>query len=171
MGEAMFREIQRFRQTWMWLILLSIAAIGWWALVQQLVFGVPFGDNPASDMGVLIIFISCGVLLPGFMAVLGLETVVDTEGIGYRFVPVQRMRRIEFSEIASYRVRRYSPLREYGGWGIRYGAGGKAYNVSGDMGLDIELRKGGRILIGTNRPEEMENLMRLLVGESGAAQI
>jgi len=171
MGEELYRERQRFRQWWMWILLLSTSALGWWALIQQVFLGIEFGNNPASDLGVIILFFIIGLAFPAFMASLTLETVIDTEGIGYRFFPVQRMKRIELSDIASWQVRRYSPLGEYGGWGVRYGAGGKAYNVSGDMGLDIVFKDGRRFLIGTNRPEEMENVMRLLLVEGGAAQI
>jgi hypothetical protein len=49
----------------------------------------------------------------------------------------------------------YSSLRDYGGWGIRYGSKGKAYNVSGSRGVRLELSNGKRLLIGSQRPEEL----------------
>jgi hypothetical protein len=53
---------------------------------------------------------------------------------------------------------------EYGGWGIRYGRKGRAYNVSGNMGLDLTLKPSKSFLIGTQTPDSiryaMEKLMR-----------
>ncbi len=46
--------------------------------------------------------------------------------------------------------------------GIRYGPKGTAYNVSGKIGLQLELKNGKKILIGTRKPEEIENLLHHL---------
>ncbi|MBK9224473.1 MAG: hypothetical protein IPO23_07190 [Flavobacterium sp.] len=61
-------------------------------------------------------------------------------------------------------VRQYSPLMEYGGWGLRLGlfGNGKAFNVSGDKGLQLEFTDNKKLLIGTNRPEELtETLIKI----------
>jgi hypothetical protein len=54
-------------------------------------------------------------------------------------------------------VRQYSPLTEYGGWGLRPGLFGKgtAFCVSGDMGLQLEFTDNKKLLIGTNKPDEL----------------
>lgn len=57
-------------------------------------------------------------------------------------------------------VRTYSPLKEYGGWGIRYGSNGKAYNVSGNQGVQLEFRDGKRLLVGSQLPLELLNALR-----------
>ncbi|NVL91956.1 MAG: hypothetical protein HWN71_02845 [Desulfobacterales bacterium] len=49
----------------------------------------------------------------------------------------------------------YNPLKDYGGWGIRYGRGGRAYNVSGNRGVYLELSNGKSLLIGSLQPEEL----------------
>ena len=46
-------------------------------------------------------------------------------------------------------VRTYSPVIEYGGWGMRYGRNGTAFNVRGNVGIQIVKKDGKRILIGT----------------------
>ena len=44
-----FREVQRFRQVWLWVLLISIAAIELatfgYGIIQQIILGKPFGDN------------------------------------------------------------------------------------------------------------------------------
>ena len=60
--------------------------------------------------------------------------------------------------IAKAYVRTYSPLGEYGGWGLRYSLSGNgmAYNVSGNKGLQLELSNGKKVLFSTNKLEELE---------------
>jgi hypothetical protein len=88
------------------------------------------------------------------LATIELRTVVTEDGLEVKFWPLGR-RRIFKSEIKSARVRKYSPLREFGGWGYRIGPAGKAFNMQGDMGLQLEMKDGDRLLIGTRKPEEL----------------
>ena len=79
--------------------------------------------------------------------------------------PIHRcFRKIAFKELKGYKVRAYRPILEYGGWGIRFGLKGKAYNVSGNRGVQLELTNGKRLLIGSQRPEE---LWQAIQAESG----
>jgi hypothetical protein len=50
-------------------------------------------------------------------------------------------------------------LKEYGGWGIRMGRNNKAYNVSGNIGIQIIFNDESKLLIGTNEPEEIANVL------------
>ncbi len=50
-------------------------------------------------------------------------------------------------------MRKYSALKDYGGYGVRYGKNAKAYNVTGNKGIQIELIDGKRILFGSHHPE------------------
>lgn len=159
-----FHETQRFRQPWLWLVtiaalLLPLAIIGF-GLWQQLVLGKPFGDQPASD-GVLIavfalvVAIALGVLVLFTFA--RLDVSVDNREVLIRFRPFHiNGRRIALSEIAEARARTYRPIVEYGGWGIRYGFFGVAYNVSGNEGVQLVLADGRRVLIGSQRSRELE---------------
>jgi hypothetical protein len=55
---------------------------------------------------------------------------------------------------------KYSPLREFGGWGIRFAPGKKrAYSVSGNKGVELELSDGMHVLIGSQRPEELTQMI------------
>ena len=62
---------------------------------------------------------------------------------------------IPFDTIKSYEIRKYRPIREYGGWGIRFNRHGKAYTVKGTLGLQMELTNGEKILIGTENPDKL----------------
>jgi hypothetical protein len=54
----------------------------------------------------------------------------------------------------------FRPIMEYGGWGIRRGANGWAYNVSGNRGVRLVFRDGSTFLIGSQRAEELELVIR-----------
>ena len=48
------------------------------------------------------------------------------------------------------------PISEYLGWGIRAGSNGKAYNVKGNIGLQLVLKNDKRVLFGTQQPNELQ---------------
>lgn len=154
--EVLFHEVQRFRQIWIWVIILLICGLCLWAFIQQIILDEPFGNNPASDTVLIIICIVFGLGFPALFFTLKLTTEVRTDGLYYRFTPIHRsFRRIAFEDITKYEMRTYKPIREYGGWGIRYGPNGTAYNISGNRGLQLELLSRKKILIGSQRAEEL----------------
>jgi hypothetical protein len=89
-----------------------------------------------------------------------LTTVIDKIGIEYRFFPFHsRPRLIYWNMIEKYMVIKYDPLKDYGGWGIKYSKHVKAYTLSGDKGLLLYLKSGKRILIGTQKDLELMNFL------------
>ena len=163
-----FFESQRFRQTWVWVLLIAvmlpILALFGYGLYQQVALGRPYGDEPLSN-GALITIIAANVIVLGAAVALmwfaRLDVAVRDRELVIRFVPFHlRPRRIALDEIAEAQARRYRPIMEYGGWGIRYGFKGMAYNVSGDEGVQLVLRNGRRILIGSQRSGELERALQ-----------
>jgi len=84
-----------------------------------------------------------------------LITEVRSDGIYLKFVPFHfKFKYYPYGEIKSYEVTEYKPIREYGGWGIRYRLNGKAYNVYGNKGIQLTFKNNKKLLIGTQKPEE-----------------
>lgn len=161
-----FREVQKFRQVWLWALVIAITGMQWAAAVEQLLFRRPFGDNPMQDIPLIIYLVIFGVGLPALFFFSQLITEVRDDGIYIRFSPFHRtFRRIAFSEIKQCEVLNYRPIRDYGGWGIRVSCKGKAYNVSGDSGVQIELLNGDRLLIGSQRADEFWYAIQAKLGE------
>lgn len=135
--EPVFREVQRFRQPWIWVLLGGSA-------VLVLVFG------PLSWGGLLILSV-----VAGFVYSLRLQTEVRADGIYLKMWPLHRsFRHIPWSEVERYEATEYRPLRDFGGWGIRWAPGKLAYNVSGSEGVLIERTDGRAVLVGSQRVEE-----------------
>jgi hypothetical protein len=154
-------ERQRFRQPWLWAVLLAsalgVCGMMGWGLVQQFALKRPFGTNPASDTALAWTaggVVAFELLMLWLMFRLELEVRVEPDALYIRFAPFIR-RRIAYSNIRAAEARTYSPIREYGGWGIRYGAAGKAYNVSGNEGVQLRMANGERLLIGSQRANEL----------------
>ena len=136
--ESTYREVQRFRQWWLWALLGGIA-------ILTVVLG------PVAWIGLGIVG-----AVAAFLYSLRLETEVRADGIYLRMWPLHRsFRRIAWSEIDRYEPRQYEPLREFGGWGIRWVPGAIAYNVSGNQGVWIERTSARSVLIGSQRVETL----------------
>ena len=162
MTNALFQEKQRFNQKWLMALMAGLVIFSFWGFIQQILLGKPFGDNPASNLG-LILSSFLPLLIVAFIFVLHLRTKIDKNGIVYQFWPVHRKERlIRWGEISRAYVRKYSPLLEYGGWGFRTGRKGKALNTSGNMGLQIEFVNGKKLLIGTQKPDELGRVLQKL---------
>ena len=161
-NDLFYSEKQRFRKWWIWLLILipgsTVPVVSIWAIFQQVIQGPTFGDNPLSDF-MLIIFglifgMGFGLGIPFFMYITGLDTELREHGIYIRFHPFHRKWVVfPFERIQNAISISYSPLKDYGGWGIRYGRNGKAYNVSGNNGVLLVLDDGKKILIGSKNHE------------------
>ena len=82
--------------------------------------------------------------------------MLSNKGLQYQFFPFHlKSYTIKLDEITSFEELTYSPIKDYGGWGIRYGFKGKAYNVSGNRGVKIYLKNGKNILFGSKKSHEL----------------
>ena len=140
----LFEENQKFTQWWLWVILL---------LFLIMLVG-PFNENN-------IYHILIGLALPIFFYLFELRVKVNEEGLHYQFFPFHlKLHTIIAEEIEKIKAVKYKPLGDYGGWGIRYGFKGKAYNVTGNLGVKVHLTNGRNILFGSQRHIELEKALR-----------
>ncbi|HYC19702.1 MAG TPA: DUF6141 family protein [Candidatus Bathyarchaeia archaeon] len=158
--DTLFHEVQPLRAWWIWLTLLVPIAVSWWLFIMQIVLGVPTGTNPAPDIVVWVIWLAFGVGLPVFAYSTTLTTDVRTDGVSLRFFPLYS-RTIPLGDIVTYEALQYHPVLEYGGWGIRFGTHRRrAYTVSGNRGVELELTTGAKLLVGSRRPDELVSAIR-----------
>ncbi len=144
--EVLFNENQKFSQWWLWLILLSFP-----------VFAVyPFDVN---NLNFNYIVVSIAILV--FFYFLELRVFVTEEGLYYQFFPIHIKKHvIKFTEIKKIEAVKYRPIIDYGGWGIKHGFNGKAYNVSGNFGVKIYLSNGKNILFGSKKYKKFEKVLK-----------
>ncbi len=150
-----YREVQLLRQWWLWVIMLLITGASWWAFLAQIVGGEPWGDRPAPDWIVWLIFGLCGVFAPLLLYFARLVVTVEDDVVRIRWIPFAR-KTVPLTDIESFKPCTYRPIREYGGWGVRWGGKrGTAWNARGNRGVQLVLLNGKRILIGSQRAEEL----------------
>jgi len=98
------------------------------------------------------------ILVPILVLFLLARLVVDVDRdeirIGFHFL--WPTRRIPIISIRRARMEHYSPLFDYGGWGVRLSPRGWAFTVGGHDGVLVETNDGKRVLIGSHRPQELE---------------
>ncbi len=144
-----FAEEQQFDQIWLW------ALMG----IQLFIIMVPLVLTGQSWWSMVIAFLA----MVSTMVLLGslkFNTWMDDEGVHYKMKLFHwRIRTIPWDDIDQIEVREYSPVQEYGGWGVKYGKSGWAYNVRGNHGIQILKKDGKRILLGTQKPEEAADFL------------
>ena len=159
--KILFAENQKFKQWWLWLILLALNGVFIFGMVNQLYYNKPFGDKPTNDSGLITGFVIV-LLLTILFYFFKLQTLIKTDGIYVRFFPIYiAYKKYSWDTLIKSYVRKYSPIGEYGGWGIRFGfyRSGNALNISGNYGLQLEILNKTKLLIGTNKPEELKEVL------------
>lgn len=155
MGASVFTEQQRFRVKVFWYVLIPAMILSYGVTLPGL-----WGDDWQGAL--MAVAIMTAIFVPIILGVLlgVLHTRIDQEGVHYKYAPFQRKyRTIKWTEMKRVYVKQYDAFGDYGGWGIRWGADGWLYNMQGNMGLMIHKTKGTDILLGTQKPEEMERIM------------
>jgi hypothetical protein len=163
-----FKEKQKFNQPWLWILLIIIGILVYglfgFAFYKQIIQDQPFGNHPMTNSAFIIfsVFIlSITSLIFLLFAFGNLTTMIDKNEISLRFFPFHlSFRKYPWSTIERFEIITYKPISEYGGWGIRYGNKGKAYNVRGDIGLQLYFINGKRILIGTQNASELSTFLK-----------
>ncbi|MDY2587260.1 hypothetical protein [Winogradskyella aquimaris] len=155
-----FKEEQRFNQTWI-IVLMVISTIMPLAILLHTHI-----NNPESFSGLeFAIAIMIIILASSMIFFLKMNTRIDDKGIYYKFFPFHfKYRLIKWGEISEVYVRKYDAITEYGGWGLKGGAiwkksNGKAINVSGDIGIQLTLKNGKKLLLGTQKSEEAKRIL------------
>ena len=96
-----------------------------------------------------------GVIIVTLTLTSSMTTVVDAAGVHVRYFPFLR-KTFALADIVAWQARTYDPM-EYGGWGVRGWPDryGWAYNVRGNRGVEIEFRNGHRLMLGSQRAEDL----------------
>jgi membrane protein YdbS with pleckstrin-like domain len=119
-------------------LVLIIAAVFTWAALPWL--------------SVLLAVIALGIISTygGFRTQVTRDTVTIRMGLlGIKLL------QLKMADIAGVEVHAFSPLRDFGGYGIRFNREMQAYYLQGDRGVKITARDGRKYLIGSDRPEHL----------------
>jgi len=153
-AQPFFQEVQSFRLKRP-RILLAIPPVSMLLLlIWQVILGHPWGRQPLSNASVVgwTIFLWLVYLR---LVTVRLVTEVRPGEVSVAMRGFWRERHIPLTEIKAAQAVTYDAARDWGGYGIRTTRRGQAYIAGGNRGVRLKLAKGGMILIGSERPEEM----------------
>ena len=142
---VVFEEVQAMDQLWIW-VLMGL----------EFVIMIVVLLAAATPLWTIAVALAAMTLTMALLSSIKLYTRMDYQGIHFRMSPFHfREKTILWDEIDQIHVRKYSPIMEYGGWGIRMTMGrGTAYNIKGNYGIQIKKKNGKSLLLGTQRPDE-----------------
>ena len=152
-----FKEEQRFTQSWL-IVLIIISVL----TPTGIILNEYTKENSTMSQTEFVLIIGILVICIAPIFFFKLITRIDEGGIHYRFFPIHRnTKTIKWSEIKSIRLRKYDAISEYGGWGVKgfFGQRGKAFNVKGNIGIQLEFDNSKSFLIGTQKKEEVKRIL------------
>ena len=149
---------QRFRNIWIWTLIILLNIFLVYCLISQIVFDKPVGNHPVSNLALFIICLIPFALLI-LLLIMYLRVDVTKDEILIEYFPFLK-KRILMSEISDIKQVTYRPVQDYGGWGIRYSTKGTAYTIHGNQGLELKLISGKNILIGINKHSDLKHLKK-----------
>jgi hypothetical protein len=158
-----FHEIQRFNKWWHYLI-IGVPVLLMIGLPLLIYVDIAPGVVASGSWSLLAsgTVILSALLTFFWFLYLKLETRIDAQGIVVRFHGIPFCKRtIVWQEIKTISLMTYSPLSDYGGWGVRYGMAGNGwcYNVSGGKGIKLFYQNGKPFLIGTQQEEAAKKVI------------
>lgn len=146
-----------------WLILIFVISIFVIAAIKQIGFDKQFDDQAKSDLGLIVTAVVVSLSIVLLLVFSKLQTYINAQGIYIRYLPFQfKYKFIDWNTIEKVYLRRYNPIIEFGGWGIRRSLRGTAYIMKGRVGLQIVIMNRKKILLGTQEPEYMKNILTKL---------
>lgn len=146
----------------------------WWIIIPLLLpviivvlAGIQATDaaEKAEIFSSLWVVLGVDGLIMFLFNIMRLHNRIDRSGVSFSYTPFIRLQQYNWQDIEKVWVRKYKPIAEFGGWGIKSinrAKKGVAYNVWGNKGLQLELKNGKKILIGTQKPDEMAAFLKRL---------
>lgn len=158
-----FKEIQKFNQWWIIIfeliivLAMTIVLINEYQNLGNIENGETFYSIIISGVLVLVVIV--------FINMIKLKTEINEQGISYQFYPLHMTQRtVLWRDLSDCKIRKYEPISEFGGWGLRgfgrkkilgFNRKGMALNIKGNIGIQLEFKDGGKLLIGTQEPDKV----------------
>lgn len=150
-----FREVQRIRQWWVYALVALSSLVAWWAWSVQIVLREPFGQDPAPDLVVWILWVVVGVALPVGIAALRMVTTVSERTLRVRFWPFPP-REVDVDTTLDVAVVEVRPLAHWGGYGYRRNLDGDvAFLMQGRDAVRLAVGRDNVLVVGSRRPQEL----------------
>lgn len=142
-----------------WVLALTVLGIGSgaFALAREASRG---GAGALATAAAVLPLLVLPILLWVLLGRLRVQVFADRLVMGFGFVPLVR-KTLPFADVLDVEAVRYRPLRDFGGWGIRFGFGDRrAWTIRGNQAVCLSLRDGLRFYVGSQKPERLAAAIR-----------
>ena len=166
-ARAVYRE-RTWAPAWA-MVLMAVAVVA--SLGPLLYFGFVQPEPGQSADGLSVR--GSGMLAGGLVIVYGLafstfsclNVEVRSDHLFIWFGPLRLIRkRIRYSDIQRVSAITYRPFREFGGWGIRWRPGKSAWSIRGTRAVNVELRNGKSVYVGSRFPRRLAGRIEVAMG-------
>lgn len=141
-----------------------IQIVFWGALVLGIVAVVESPDMARQERLAAVIFMGvAGALVQWLVAGLTVRLYRDEMKVGLGTAAVIS-KRIPYQDILRTESVRYSPLLEFGGWGVRFRGKKRAWTARGNRAVVLHLMDGTRLYVGSDHPYALEERIRTVGG-------
>lgn len=164
---AIYREEQYFAW-WLYVLLAVMVGFGSLSLVWNPI-GVRAAAAPGPRLEIPVV-LAIGLVLPSVLVVgvLRMTTEVTPADcrVWYGIVPTFR-RAMPLDLVQRVEIVRYRPFHDHWFWGARTTRDGECVlTARGDRGVRVHFLDGTRVLIGSQRPEELAEVLRRAIPNS-----
>lgn len=155
-----FKEQQRFSNWILWLLLISMAVGVWFWFIASIILstGVSTGmeESITPAWFVVLVWIIVGIVVPLFVFILRFDLQIEDGEIKFQYFPFHiKPKRLSIKEIQNYKIVRFDPLGDYGGWGIRKKANTIGYITASGRGVIVLLDGEMQLTLGSDQPKEL----------------
>jgi len=162
---------ESIRWSWWVNLLFGITLLPAAIALKALASGNVGPGEGAMPVWTVFLLLSLGLGIPGCVyAFMGeLRIRVKEDGLDLRWGYLDLIRKeIPFQAVERAEAVTYSPIGDFGGWGIRWGGKGKrAWTVRGNRALVLHLSDGSRFYIGSEKPERLLQWVQSVGRRSG----
>ncbi|MFA6989027.1 MAG: DUF6141 family protein [Candidatus Gastranaerophilaceae bacterium] len=162
-NEILFYEEQKPARKWLICVILFYSVFITYLTYEQVFLKKMVFDLPFSNKIWLLLWFFFALVLPVLFFLSKMKTEVRQNGIYIKYFPFYlNFVKISPEDIQSFESVIYNPLKDYGGWGLRYGVKGNAISAYGNKGINIKITYARDMLIGTQKPDELFNAIEKL---------
>jgi hypothetical protein len=158
-SRIIFREVQRFPLRRIAFALASPPCFMLGLLIWQVILGHQWGKHPMSNADVIIWTVVLWLIYFRLITV-RLVTEVRQGELRIAMRGLWRLRRVPLNRIRSVETIAHNIARDYGGYGFRSTREGHAYVAAGDRGVRFTLTDGEKLVVGSERPDELAAAVR-----------
>lgn len=156
--KPIFVERQRFTNWILWMGLISMAVASWFWFISMILEMTNPSLVPSMSPPwlVLLVWLAVGISLPFIIYLMRFDLRIENDHIIYRYFPFQKKyQRLPIKNVSNYKIVRYDPLGDYGGWGIRKRKHNIGFITPSDRGVIVLVDQSTHITFGSEKPKDL----------------